>query len=319
MTSCAPIDLVVLGYSERLSEDHDTIIAVSKEFGLSARLVTPSQVSLHIDHSGEHVRVDGERFVPRAVVPRGINRPWPMLKQILECWYTDGAQIVPSLTAADICADKITTTRALARAGVPVLPTIGIVPGTDMAIEALSLPTDSHILAKPARGSKARGVRRFESVHEVHEDLSHNHPLQSGMTDHQVVQPVASTAGVDYRVVVAGATHPRVVAVTRRIAPDGDFITNRPHAIVEDWDDRMTDIPDVIDVATQAARALGLVFGGVDVIVHNGRAVVLEVNAWPGLAVQHRGDTLARALVNEVVSALQQESQPDVATQLLHH
>lgn len=81
----------------------------------------------------------------------------------------------------------------------------------------------------------------------------------------------------------------------------------------------MTDIPDVIDVATQAARALGLVFGGVDVIVHNGRAVVLEVNAWPGLAVQHRGDTLARALVNEVVSALQQESQPDVATQLLHH
>lgn len=105
MTPSTPIDLVVLGYSERLTEDHDTIIAVAKELGLNARLVTPSQVSLHVDHSGEHVRVDGERFVPRAVVPRGINRPWPMLKQILECWYTDGAPVVSLQTVISLPID----------------------------------------------------------------------------------------------------------------------------------------------------------------------------------------------------------------------
>lgn len=319
MTVTGPIDLVILGYSERLSNDHDAILVVAREHGLTARLVTPSQVSLHIDGTGEHVCIDGQRCTPRAVVPRGINRPWPMLKQILECWYSDGAHIVPSITAADICADKITTTRALSRAGVPALPTIGLIPGGDVHIHALQSLTDSEVLTKPARGSKARGVQRFTNTNAAHHHLAHVHALQDDVVDHQVVQPVASSAGVDYRVVVAGALHPRVVAVTRRIAPHNDFITNRTNAIVEDCDHMIDQIPDVVDVATRAAQALGLVFGGVDVIIHNGRAVVLEVNAWPGLAVEHRGDALARALVGEVLTALQHNTLSHDAARLSHH
>ncbi len=318
MTSPEPIDLVILGYSERLSDDHDAILSVAREHGLRAQLVTPSQVSLHIDSTGEHVRVLGQRLTPHAVVPRGVNRPWPMLKQILECWYSDGAQIVPSITAADICADKITTTRALSRAGVPTLPTIGIVPGPDVALETLEIPSETELLSKPARGSKARGVRRYADARNAHQSLAENHSLQDGIVDHQVVQPVASDAGIDYRVVVAGAPTPRVIAVTRRIAPIGDFVTNRPNAIVEDCDDYIDEIPDVVDVAIRAAQALGLVFGGVDVITHKGQAVVLETNAWPGLAVQHRGDTLARALVNEVITAIQQKNNQHVGAQLSH-
>lgn len=316
MTQSQSIDLIILGYSERLADDHNAILSVANEHGLTARLVTPSQVSLHIDETGEHVRVDGQHCVPRAVVPRGINRPWPMLKQILECWYSDGARIVPSITAADICADKITTSRALSRAGVPVLPTIGIIPGGDVDIHTLQTLSGSEVLTKPARGSKARGVTRFADANDAHRHLAQTHALQDGVVDHQVVQPVASSAGVDYRVVVAGTGHPRVVAVTRRTAPQDDFITNRPHASVEDCDDIIDLIPDVADVATRAAQALGLVFGGVDVIVHHGRAAVLEVNAWPGLAVQHRGDALARALVEEVMTALQHDRHTHDTAQL---
>ena len=318
MTLRRPIDLVILGYSERLTDDHNAILSVAREFGLETELVTPSRVSLHIDETGEHVRVDGQRFVPRAVVPRGINRPWPMLKQILECWYSDGARIVPSITAADICADKITTSRALSRAGVPVLPTIGIVPGGDVDIHTLQPFSGSEVLTKPARGSKARGVTRFTNTLDAREYLAQTLGLLDGVADHQVVQPVASSAGVDYRVVVAGAIHPRVVAVTRRIAPHDDFITNRPHATVEDCDAYIDQIPDVADVAIRAAQALDLVFGGVDVIVHNGRAAVLEVNAWPGLAVRHRGDALARALVTEVMTALQHNKHVHDTARLSH-
>lgn len=314
-----PIDLVILGYSERLSDDHNALLSVARECGLAAQLVTPSQVSLHIDETGEHVRVNGRRCLPRAVVPRGINRPWPMLKHILECWYSDGVRIVPSIAAADICADKITTSRALSRAGVPILPTIGMVPGSDVQIETLQTLTESELLSKPARGSKARGVQRFANADDAHCHLAQSHALQDGMVDHQVVQPVASSAGIDYRVVVAGADRPRVVAVTRRIAPHDDFITNRPHATVEDYDNMIDQIPDVIDVATRAALALGLVFGGIDIIIHNERAAVLEVNAWPGLAVEHRGDTLARALVKEVITATQRDAHTYDSAQLSHH
>lgn len=319
MTLPSPVDLVILGYSERLSDDHNAILSVARELGLETRFVTPSQVSLHIDETGEHVRVDGRRCLPRTVVPRGVNRPWPMMKHVLECWHSDGVHIVPSITAADICTDKITTSRALSRAGVPVLPTIGIVPGTSVTIETLQTLPDSDLLTKPARGSKARGVTRFANAYDAYDHLAQSHGLQDGIVDHQVVQPVASSAGVDYRVVVAGALHPRIVAVTRRIAPKDDFITNRPHATVEDCDEYIDQINDVIDVATRAAQALGLVFGGVDVIMHNGHAVVLEVNAWPGLAVQHRGDALARALVEEVINALQNDTHTHDTAQLSRH
>jgi len=47
-----------------------------------------------------------------------------------------------------------------------------------------------------------------------------------------------------------------------------------------------------------AARALGLCFAGVDIIEHEGQMVVLEVNAWPGLAPDQRGTSLADALLD---------------------
>jgi glutathione synthase/RimK-type ligase-like ATP-grasp enzyme len=308
-------DLVILGYGDRLTDDHAVLLRVAQQHGLNAILIAPSQVSLHIDATGEHVRVDGQRFTPRAVLPRGINRPWPMMKQVLECWYSNGAAIVPSVNGADICADKITTTRALSRAGVPILPTTGIVPGPDVSLDALRIVADTQLLAKPARGSKARGIHRFDSVESAMQKLSQLHALQAGMVDHHVVQPVASAAGVDYRIVVAGRVNPRVVAATQRTAPLGEFVTNRQGANVIDFDDRLHEIRDVVDVACRAVQALDLAFGGVDIIMHHGRAVVLEVNAWPGLAVEHRGDAIANALIDEVMYALNTTDSSHVASQ----
>jgi len=308
-------DLVIVGYRDRLSDDHDMIIRVAQSLGVKASLVSPSQLSLHIDDSGEYVCVDGQRCTPRAVLPRGVNRPWPLIKQMLECWYSDGSIVVPSINGADICIDKITTTRALSRAGVPTLPTVGVIPGPEISRDALNSIPATHLLSKPARGSKARGVVAFEDVEHAAQHLSELHALQAGMVDHQVVQPVASNAGVDYRIVVAGLEHPRVVAATQRTAAPGEFITNRTHSTVIDFDDRLDEISDVVDVAIRATQALGLVFAGVDVIIHDGHAVVLEVNAWPGLAVEHRGDSLAQALVQEVINALQTPHNSHVAPQ----
>lgn len=126
------------------------------------------------------------------------------------------------------------------------------------------------------------------------------------MVDHHVVQPLASGSGIDYRVVVAerGQSRSPIVAVTRRIAPDGEFVTNRPGAIVEDVLDPEQIVPDVCAVALQATRVLGLSFGGVDVIEHLGKASVLEVNAWPGLAAEIRGTLIADALVDVATAAV---------------
>lgn len=131
------------------------------------------------------------------------------------------------------------------------------------------------------------------------------------MVDHHVVQPLASGSGIDDRVVVAerGPSQSPIVAVTRRIAPDGEFVTNRPGSTVEDVHDPEEIVPDVCAVAVLATRALGLSFGGVDVIEHLGQASVLEVNAWPGLAADFRGTFLADALVDVAITALSTRNQ----------
>lgn len=286
---------MIVGYPERLVADHDALVAAGEAAGFRTELVAPSRLSLHIDALGERVLLDGRVHRPDVVLPRGVNRPWPLLRQLFQVWQREGCVIIPSVEAADLCADKVTTTRALAAAGVAVLPTVAVVPGDGVVLDVLT--GHEPLLAKPARASKARGVQDFVSVEAAHESLRNGRALVAGMVDHHVVQPLASGAGCDYRVVVASG---RVVAVTQRRAPAGEFITNRPGSTVSDIAEPHRDLPDVTAVAVAACEVLGLEFGGVDVIVHHGQATVLEVNAWPGLAAEIRGDELARSLLDVV-------------------
>jgi len=288
---------MIIGYPERLAVDHRALLDAAEAAGFDAELVAPSRLALAIDEHGERVLVDGVVRPPRVVLPRGVNRPWPLLRQILEVWEMQGVVVVPSVRAADLCADKVLTTRVLAAAGVPVLPTVAVNPGGGVSLTHLA--DRGALVAKPARASKAAGVERFDDVAAARAVLGSERTLVAGMVDHQVVQPLATTAGVDFRVVVAGAC---AVAVTERRAPAGDFVTNRPGSTVSDVEDPGHTVPEVVSVAVAAARALGLEFGGVDVIRHEGRAVVLEVNAWPGLAAHVRNEQLARSLLAVVTN-----------------
>lgn len=295
------MELVVIGYPDRLVEDHRALLDAARHGGFEAELVAPSRLGLQVDTQGERVLVDGVERHPDVVFPRGVNRPWPLVRQILEVWQRSGTLAVPGITAADRCADKLTTTRILAAAGVPVLPTLAVAPGP-----GVHLPRawrDAELVAKPARASKARGVRGYATGDEAEHALSDLVPLVDGMTDHHVVQPLATGAGCDYRVVVAGD---EVVALTRRHAPAGTFVTNRAGAVVTDVLHPHRSAPEVVEVALAAARALGLTVGGIDVIDHAEGPVVLEANAWPGLAASVHGERIAAAFVDVAVAALRE-------------
>ena len=287
--------LVVIGYPDRLVSDHRALVDSARAFGFRVDLVSPSALSVSVDLDRTRILVHGEEVTPDVVLPRGVNRPWPFVSQVLEIWEKRGVRVVPSRHAAELCADKLATTLVLAEAGVPVLPTIGLAPGPDNEIDGF----DTAVVTKPARASKGRGVERFTTSGDAQASLRASRPLVAGMVDHHVVQPVASGAGIDYRVVVAHRPDSSsIVAVTRRIAPPGEFVTNRPGSLVEDVHDPEHVVPEVCRVARDATTALGLSFGGVDVIEHDGRPVVLEVNAWPGLAADQRGRQIADALVD---------------------
>lgn len=286
------MDLVIVGYPERLVDDHRALVEAATTAGFRAEVVAPSRLALVVDDAGERVLKDGQEYRPHVALPRGVNRPWAMVRQLLEVWQQQGCVVVPAISASELCADKVATTRALGRAGVPVLPTVGVVPGDGVDLNGLVSPHT--VVVKPARASKARGVEAFDTVSDAQESLRRGRSLVADLVDHQLVQPQASSAGCDFRVVVADG---EVVALTRRVAPPDEFITNRPGAEVTDVLPPFHGHGDVVDVAVAAAGALDLAFAGVDVIRHHDQAVVLEVNAWPGLAAAVRHDRLAKSLV----------------------
>jgi glutathione synthase/RimK-type ligase-like ATP-grasp enzyme len=292
-------DLVlVIGYPERLQADHEALVEAAHQAGFVTDLVAPSRISLSIGGGQPtEVLIDGAPCQPAVALPRGVNRPWPLVRQFLEVWSAAGTVIVPGLDAADRVADKVRTARVLAAAGIPIIATVAVIPGSGVAIE----PNHPHgqIIVKPARGSKARGVEVHDTLADTVASLRVMRPLIDDVVDHQVVQSLATSAGTDYRVIVArtepGDAPPRTIAITRRHAPAGTIITNRAGSTTEDVDP--TTIPEIAYLAEAAAMALGLDFGGIDIIEHEGEPVVLEANAWPGLAPEHRGRQLADALI----------------------
>lgn len=297
--------LVVVGYPGRLRADHAALLQAAQSRGIDAQLVSPSELSLVSETKRQWVSLAGQRVTPDVVLPRGLNRPWPLMQQVLEHWSRDGARIVPDVRAASLCADKVTCTSVLVSNRVPAVPTVSVVPGIGVNLSGGELLFGTRpVVVKPARASKGRGVTRYDTWHEAEVALSSTVPLISGMVDHQVVQPLATGAGCDFRVVVAERGRGlEVVALTRRRAPAHEFVTNAPGALVDDMDVTSRDAKLIGAPAVLAARALGLCFAGVDVIEHEGEMVVLEVNAWPGLAPDQRGTFLADALLDAALRA----------------
>jgi glutathione synthase/RimK-type ligase-like ATP-grasp enzyme len=292
--------VVVVGYADRLRADHDVLLHAAQVRGIDARLVSPSELSLVTESGRQWVSVAGERVIPDAVLPRGVNRPWVLMQKVLEQWARDGARIVPDVNAASLCADKVACTSLLMTNEVPILPTLSVVPGVGVNLSGGEAIFGSRpVVVKPARASKGRGVMRFDTWQDAETALSSTVPLVAGMVDHHVVQPLATGAGCDFRAVVVERNHGyEVVALTRRCAPRNEFVTNAPGSQVEDIDATSLEGKQIASVAVLAARALGLCFAGVDIIEHEGQMVVLEVNAWPGLAPDQRGTSLADALLD---------------------
>ena len=291
-----PPELLIIGYEDRLLGDHQALLDAAQLEGFCAELVDPSRLTIDVRADATEVLIDGIPRTPAVALPRGVNRPWPFVRQVLEVWASYGTRVLPSVDAADRCADKLSTIRALAARGVPTLPTLGVLAGFGTALDDHAC-ANQVLVTKPARASKGRGVRaatRSETLSGLRERL----PLIDGLVDHQIVQPRADQWGIDHRVVVANG---EVVAMTRRHGAPGAITTNTRGSTVVDVDDPWSEAPEVARVAVEACTALGLEFGGIDVIGHEGRAVVLEANAWPGLAVHVRGPHIARALVRSAM------------------
>ncbi|QDC08842.1 ATP-grasp domain-containing protein [Oceanicola sp. D3] len=173
--------------------------------------------------------------------------------------------------AARLAGDKDYAAKALAYAGVPVPEHVIVLAGRDAAPGLAWAREESGfpLWVKPNDGHGGEGVVRVANADALSEAMA---PLRAA-NRHVLLQ--VDVPGREFRVMVLEG---RVVLAYERVGPAGGPGNLSAGAAVREGGPG----PEAEALAVRAVEALGLRWGGVDVIVGE-EAVVLEVNAAPGL------------------------------------
>jgi ribosomal protein S6--L-glutamate ligase len=168
-----------------------------------------------------------------------------------------GARLLNPHQGCLLTQDKITSTKLLSDAGVPV-PRSWV---TDDYARLLPLLSEGPLIAKPHRGHLGRGIRVLRRA----EDLE----LLSSADGPFLFQRYLETGGEDVKAYVVGD---RVFAVTKRFSSASYRLHGTPMEL--DAGTR--------DAVLRCGRVLGLYLYGVDLVRTERGAYVVDVNYFPG-------------------------------------
>ena len=264
----APVAVIV--HHDRPGEQPEQILDALTLRGRRGTVVSVRDLSFEVGASGALLRCMGEEFSPAAVVTQGLNRSWSFVSQILSELESRATPVVNPVAGSTVALDKLATIRALVQAEVPVLDALAVPWGARVTDRE---PFSGALVTKPNGGSNGQGIVLHGSWEAASSTVSAERALgPDGIVGVELVQPLASGAGVDARVMVVAG---EALVTVRRRARRG-IVANWNNADVEVWHNA-----EVTKAAEAAVNAVALAYGAVDLVEHNGQWVVLEVNCWP--------------------------------------
>ncbi len=181
-----------------------------------------------------------------------------------------GIPCVNRLSVRQVCGNKLTTSLALERAGVPSIP-FRVALSAESALKAVEEVGYPAVL-KPVVGSWGRLLARVNDVHAAEAVLEHKSHLGSPM--HQVfyIQPFIEKKGSDIRSFVIGDE--TVAAISRR---SDHWITNTARGASAE---NCEVTPELDAISREAALAVGGGAVAIDLVeTPDGRLLINEVNA----------------------------------------
>lgn len=286
--------LAVLSWSDAFYTTR-RLLEAAASLGLEAERLCPTRCTIAA-HTSPPVRRDGVPYpTPELVLPRvGVTHAeWGLA--LLDALVGNGAGSPASAQALRVAGDKLTTTGALRRAGLPVVQTFAVRERAhiDAVLSAVGGPP---VVLKLRWGTKGATVVRAADQAGARSTLDALMALGHTV----LVQPFVETKPVrDLRVLVLGD---RAAAACWRAAPQDDFRSNVHRGATvtaAELDD------DIAALALGAAKACGLGIAGVDLLETPSGWAVLEVNGSPGLEGIERatGADLASAMVQCTIDA----------------
>lgn len=188
---------------------------------------------------------------------------------MLEHMEIAGIKVMNSTLPFRRSRDKYATQYVLQDAGIPIPSTYT----TESLARAYQVTGEmKDVIYKPILSSMGRGSMKFTDP-----DLAYNaYRLLDRLQHPLILQKYVENPGRDIRVFVIGD---EVVGAVYKYIPEGQWKSNVAQGgkMVEE---EMSD--EIIEMAFNATRAMGLDYAGVDIIESQDGPIVLEVNASPG-------------------------------------
>ncbi len=183
-----------------------------------------------------------------------------------------GVPLLDSVTALDLARNKFETLQRLKLSGLPV-PRTELVRDLDQLAAAVERVGGAPVVVKPLHGSQGQGTILAESA------AAAVSMMQSVLFQSRefLLQQYIECAGEDIRVIVVDD---EVVTAMKRKAPAGDFRSNLARGGIASTVELSSEM---IQLAREATSAVGLRCSGVDLLLGDQGAMILEVNGSPGL------------------------------------
>ena len=250
------------------------IVEAGEARGHIVEQINTTRCYMRIDAVGSEVHYDG-KVLPRydAVVPRIGASVTAYGTAVLRQFANTGAYCLNTADAITASRDKLLAHQLLARAGIG-MPVTAFANSPKDTSDLIKIAGKAPVVVKLLESTHGRGVvlaetsKAAESLVDAFRGLDANFLVQ---------EFIAEAAGADTRCFVVGG---KVVGAMKRQAMQGEFRSNL-HRGGTATVARLTKAER--SVARRAAKELGLVVAGVDILSSETGPKVLEVNSSPGL------------------------------------
>ena len=190
-----------------------------------------------------------------------------LLSQTLE---GEGLPVVNSHAVAEVCSNKLTTTIALTKAGVPTPRTLLAV--SSESVESAAGEVGFPLVLKPFTGSWGRMVTVVKDMPTLKALVEYKEELANPLEHMYYMQEYVKRPPRDIRAIVAGE---KLVACVHRYAPEGEWRTNVARGGTSKV---LTPDPELKEIVHRASEAVGGGVLGVDAMESERGYLVHEVN-----------------------------------------
>jgi tetrahydromethanopterin:alpha-L-glutamate ligase len=218
-----------------------------------------------------------------------------------------GVLMINSPAAIQNAANKFHTSCLISKAGIPTPKTI-VTQETRSAMKLIESLKD--VIIKPIFGYKGIGIKRIKSNKVINPDGTPDKTEVYDLITHYIeengilyIQEFIENPGRDIRAFIVNDS---VVGAIYRKAPDGGWLNNLSQGGTSEECKLTTEQE---NICLNAARAVGAVFAGVDLIEGKNGCFVLEVNATPSGAGIYNSLNInvAEHILNTIENRLQNQ------------